>query len=317
MLNLQLQDRVNTQSAYLKKKYGQRVFKIPLSTGIQCPQRINNSPCVFCLPDTFVDKINQKQLNITDQIDLMINKICTKTGAQSYIAYFQENTSTYGENSYLMNCFLQADVHPQINELIISTRPDCLTSEHLELMKNLKKPLTIELGIQSIHDKSLKFLNRNHSQIDNQNAINLIHLFNQQNPDQYIKIAVHLILGIPGESKDDILKTINFINQNNIDEIKFHHLIVYKNTPLEYLIKQTNHLPVYTNLEEYCELLSDIIAILNPKTLVSRFFTSNLIQDNSSLNQFPGIKKTWLNQLTKTLNKNNIHQGLSLNNDLC
>lgn len=317
MNNLQLHERVNTQSAYYKKKYGQRVFKIPLSTGIQCPQRVNNSPCVFCQPDTFIDQINQNHISITDQINLMISKIHAKTGAQSFIAYFQENTSTYGDPQYLINCFKEADKHPQINELVISTRPDYLNEIILSLLKNIEKPLTIELGVQTTHDKSLLYLNRNHTQKDNQIAIELIHRFNQQNPNKKINIAVHLILGIPGESKTDMIDTIHFINQQDIDEIKFHHLVVYKNTPLENLMIHSPFKPIYTNLEEYCELLSEILSLLKPNTLISRFFTSNLIQDNTSLNQFPGIKKTWLNQLTKTLNNNNIHQGLNYNDVLC
>lgn len=301
-MNLSIEERIFTLAKYYKLKYGQKVYKLGLSTQIDCPQRLKGSPCIFCSPDSFIENELAHCKSITEQIDYLSGKLIAKFGNIGFSAYFQDNTSTYGDPEYLESLFLEADQHSLIKELVISTRPDYLNESILEIIKKLKKPVTVEIGIQTIHDKSLTFLRRGHLQINNAKAIELLNKYQ-------IRTGAHLILGIPGETKEDILATIDWINEQHISEVKFHHLVVYKDTELEQAFKETKLSQAYNNLAEYCELLGMIIQRLNKDCVISRFFTSNLIQDRSSLNQFPGIKKKWLNELTKTLNKNNIKQG--------
>ena len=206
-------------STYYKDKYGFRVFKVGLSTGIECPKRANSSEsCHFCVKNTFIDtgleshscngRIHQshKSYNITEQINYLIKKLKQKVKAEGFVAYFQDNTSLYGEPALLFSMFSEAAEHPDILELIISTRPDFLPIEILDKLTYLKKPVTIEIGVQSVNDKSLLFLNRGHTQEENQKAIDILMKYS-------FRIGVHIILGIPGETLKDIDKTITWINK--------------------------------------------------------------------------------------------------------
>ncbi|MCB5251295.1 MAG: TIGR01212 family radical SAM protein [Candidatus Cloacimonadales bacterium] len=302
-----LEDRINSFSEYYKKKYKNKTYKIGLSIGQECPQRIIHSPCIFCLPQSFIDQKSKHLPTITNQIDFLTSKLKKQYGDISFIAYFQDNTSTFGDIDYLKNVFDQAFYHPLIKEVIISTRPDYINRDVLNLFKSYEKDLKFEIGMQTIHDKSLLFLNRNHTQKDTDAAIKLIKQY------KYM-IGVHLLLGIPHESIGDILQTIEYVNAHNINEVKIHNLIAYKNTRYGELYKSKNLPFAYSNLSEYCELLIRIIGHLNPSIVISRLFTSNLNRQGNALNQFPGVKTEWINHLTKMLNNNNVFQGCLINN---
>ena len=270
---------VNTQSNYLIQKYGFRVFKIGLSTGIACPNK-----CHFCQKETFVDSTNDtfQTLNLT--IDNLIEKIKTKVKASAYIAYFQDGTSFLGDPDYLFNMFKVADNHQDIVELIISTRPDCLPVNILNKLEELSKPVTIEIGIQTTSDDSLLYLNRGHTQSDNDKAIEILNNYN-------FRVGVHIILGIPGETKQQIDNTLNWINNNMIiKDVKIHHLAVYKGTKLAEIIDKEDII----NLEDYLSLLIYFTKNLRKDITISRLFTSNLSKNRTMLNDFPGNKRIWL-----------------------
>ncbi len=303
MKNLSIEQRINTFSHYYKQKYGRKIFKIGLSTGLECPQRINNNPCLFCDPMSFIDQHSKKQETITKQIDYLAKKLMSQYGDIGLIAYFQDNTSTYGDLDYLAELFIEADNHALISELLISTRPDYIYQELLDVIKMLKHEVTVELGIQSKHLKSLQFLNRNHTPDDNISALNLL-------KKNHIRTSAHLILGIPGESKKDILQSVQFLTENGVSEIKFHHLVVYKNTGLAEIYNPDLWKSAYCSFDEYIDLISEIVQYINPEIVISRFFTSNISCKKDALNQFSGTKKIWINQLTKILNEKNIFQGL-------
>lgn len=298
---MQLEDKINTISKYYKSKYGFRVFKLGLSTGIDCPQRLNMSvePCAFCVQNTFIDNELKNIKSVTRQVDYLISKMQKKLKAHGYIAYFQDNTSSYGDLDYLFSLFKEAENHPQILELIISTRPDYTNDDFLQILKNLKKPFTIELGIQTVNDSSLNFLNRNHTQADNQKAIDLLMKYSY-------KTGVHIILGIPDESFEQINNTIDWINNYElITDVKIHHLAVFKGSKLEKVMKPEQII----NLSDYIKILAFAISNLCDKKTISRLFTSNLNQHQTMLNDFPGIKRVWMNHLLAFLIKNNIFQG--------
>ena len=275
---------INTLANYYKNKYGFRVFKLGLSTGIECPKRSDS--CSFCVQNTFIDE-GLKNKNITQQIDYLIEKISKKVKAGGFIAYFQDNTSSFGELDYLFSLFSEADNHPQILEIIISTRPDYISVDFLEMLKNIKKPITIEIGMQSANDKSLIFLNRGHSQKDTEQALKLIMKFSY-------RIGVHIILGIPDETIEDIQNTLDFINKNEcINDVKIHHLAVFEGSKLATLgIKGIS-------LDEYIEILNYFLQRLREDITVSRLFTSNLNRNQTMLNDFPGVKRIWMNKFIK------------------
>ena len=272
---------INTLSKYYKEKYGYRVFKLGLSTGIECPKK--DDRCSFCLQNTFID-MGMKDKNITEQIDYLIEKLRTKVKAGGYIAYFQDGTSSYGDLDYLFSLFSEAENHPQILELIISTRPDYISIEFLDMLKKIKKPITIEIGMQTANDKSLIFLNRGHLHRDTEAALKLLMKYSY-------KIGVHIILGIPDETFEDIQNTLDFINKNEIiKDVKIHHLAVFDGSKLASQgIKGIS-------LDEYIEILAYFIPRLREDITISRLFTSNLNKNQTMLNDFPGVKRMWMNK---------------------
>lgn len=160
-------------------------------------------------------------------------------------------------------------------------------------------PVTIELGMQTIHDKSLLFLNRNHNHQDTLNALEMCAEYN-------IPTGVHLIIGIPEETESMVLETINFVNkQRNIKDVKIHNLLIFQHTKLAEIYHDYHFL----SYPEYLDLLSKVIGNLQTDKTVSRLFTSNLRQDSVAINSFPGIKQIWLKDLWLLLKRKNICQG--------
>ena len=271
-------------SEYYKQKYGHRVFKLGLSTGIDCPK--HSDPCYFCVKNTFTDENITSEKDITNQINYLITKLKNKIKTGGYIAYFQDNTSSFGDINYLQRLFTEAAKHQEILELIISTRPDYLYPDFLEMLKSINKPVTIELGIQTVNDKSLCYLNRGHTQADNQKALDLLKLYDH-------RVGIHIILGIPGESHSDIDNTINWINENTyINDVKIHHLAVFKDSKLADIMKKDEMI----NLNDYIILLKYFLSKLREDIVISRLFTSNLNRHEKMMNDFPGTKREWMNR---------------------
>ncbi|MCL2064113.1 MAG: radical SAM protein [Candidatus Cloacimonetes bacterium] len=316
---MNIEKKINSLSKYYKDKYGFRVFKICLSTKIECPKRSlskNNNEysdeCVFCVKNTFVDTRNSncenyekssppgpyqagqnEENDIISQINYMIDKLKSKVKTGGYIAYFHDNTSLYGDTEYLYTLFKEADRHPEILELIISTRPDYLPEILLKKISELNKPITIEIGVQTTSDKSLKYLNRGHTQADNQKAIEILLKYS-------FRIGVHIILGIPGETEDDIDKTIHWINSNEmISDVKIHHLAVFKGSKLANMIEKKDII----DLDSYIRLLAYFIRNLRNDLTISRLFTSNLNRHQTMLNNFPGDKRMWINKFLNEFDK--------------
>ena len=303
---MKIEDKINTFSKYYKSKYGFKVFKIGLSTGIECPKRATGDECIFCVRETFIDNSLSENTvpSVPVQIDYMINKMKNKVKAGGYIAYFQDGTSFYGDMEYLYNLFKEADEHPDILELNISTRPEYVSEEFLNMLCRLKKPLTIEVGVQSVNDKSLIFLNRGHSQTDNQRAIDILSRYN-------FRVGVHIILGMSLHScrgnlrlslrgtkqssyRDEALSIAEWINSNKvINDVKIHHLAVFKGSKLE----KMNYSGI--SLSEYIPILAYFISILRADLTISRLFTSNLNRHQTMMNDFPGVKRMWLNEFMR------------------
>lgn len=302
---MRLEEHVNLLSQKWRKEYSSRVMKIGLSLGITCPNRLSGG-CIFCLPASFTDEINDtKKLNLTEQIDKLLPKIEHNTKADKFIAYLQDETSTACDLDYLDKSLAILENSNIFKEIIISTRPDYLDEEVIKVLKNRDLPITIEIGMQTVHDASLNFLRRNHSQEDTVKALNLCAKYD-------IPVGVHLILGIPDETEAMVLQTINFVNETEIiKDVKIHNLVVYQGTQLA---------KIYQNLQllaypDYIKLLGVVIGNLKADKTVSRLFTSNLRRDFVALNPFPGLKKTWLRDLWLYLKTNSISQGIQREKD--
>jgi hypothetical protein len=300
-MNKTIEQRINTYGSYLKRKYGRRIFRVGLSINRECPHRLQTGGCSFCLPDTYTDNSLDNQTDPYKQLEQLIPKIKIGCGDVGLLAYFHHNTSTAGETEDLKQIFSQALKHSKIAGLIISTRPDYLNDEIVAMLSKLKGEVFLEIGLQSIHQKSLDLLNRGHTLQDFAQAMELCKEYG-------IDSGVHLIPGIPGETLSDMLATIAYLNDlPQVSQIKFHNLVVYRGTKLasepEALLREI------PGLTPYLALLATLLQHTRGDKVISRFFTSNVRRTNVSLNSFPGYKHNWLNKLTGYLNEHDIYQG--------
>jgi radical SAM protein (TIGR01212 family) len=280
----------------MKKKYHKKVFKLGLSMGEICHHRRNNSGCIFCLPETFTDDI--KSQTIDEQIAYLLPKM--KKHSDIFIAYFQDETSFDLNVDDFKSKIESVLKYKEIKEITISTRPDVLKIPHLEFLSQLEMDVNIEIGVQTINERSLQFLNRGHNFEDIKTALKLLKKYD-------FRVGAHIILGIPNETFSDYLNTINYLNSQEIDEIKIHNLVAYRGTKLGNMI--LNSEVRLLNLEEYLDVLLEIIPFINPEIVISRLFTSNLNRTGIALNSFPGYKKDWMNKLVHLTDEKDIYQG--------
>ena len=296
-----LEYRIFTYSTYLKQRFGKRVFRVGLSTGIPCPHRIKTGGCIFCDPETFTGEYQSSDFNIKEQLQDAIPRIKENCGDVALLAYFQDDTSTAGDIDVLKRKYEQALSHPEVIGLVISTRPDYVNDEVVKLLSSFDVPVTIEIGMQSIHDKSLEYLNRGHTFDDTKKAIEIC-------GEAGLEVGIHLIMGINRETFEDMLKTIKYISSDHyIKQVKFHNLVVYKNTKLAEMISN-NEASIY-EIPKYIETLAKLLPYLRGDIVISRLFTSNIRRSQVTLGDFTGNKTKWMNELRKYIYENNIVQG--------
>jgi radical SAM protein (TIGR01212 family) len=252
---------------YLSGKYNCRVLKLPIDAGLSCPNRdgtIGTGGCIFCGEDGSASPTARLSYTITDQMTDARNTFKRGNIPTKYIAYFQAWTNTYGDIQRLKKLYDEAVSFPDVIGLMIGTRPDCINKDVVELISSYKKEnfeLWIELGMQSIHDKSLRFLRRGHSHAQTLEAINIINQYS-------IPQCLHLIIGIPGETWEDMMETALSISRLPVQGVKIHHLHIIKNTALE-VIDKKEPLQLMT-LKEYVSVVCDFIERLRPDILIHR-----------------------------------------------
>lgn len=293
----------NNIDYYLKKEFGEKIFKVSLDGGFTCPNRdgtISNEGCIFCSEMGSGEFAGSRRKSINQQIDEQIIFL-NKGQDKKYIAYFQNFTGTYGDIEYLRKIYYEALQHKNIVGLAIATRGDCLGQEVIELLSELnqKTHLWIEIGLQSSNDKSAELINRGYT----------TEIFSEKIKElskNNIKVVCHVILGIPFESKKETLETIKYINNKNIWGIKLHLLYILKNTRLSKLYEKEKFM-TYTK-EEYIEVISEIIGILD-KSIVIHRLTGDAPWKDLEEPKWSTDKRGILNGITKYLKENNIYQG--------
>lgn len=228
----------NSLNSYLKNKFHTKVYKLALSSGLSCPNRdgkLSDTGCIFCSNGGSGEFASDCRLSITEQIEAAKEKVSLKIKNGKYIAYFQSFTNTYGNPEYLRQIFTEAISHPDIVALSIGTRPDCLPDEVLKLLNELNKikPVWVELGLQTINEKTAEYINRGYKLDVFDSAVRALNTI-------HVDVIVHLIIGLPGESRTDMINSIRYVTAMNIAGIKLQLLHVLKNTPLEkeYLLKK-------------------------------------------------------------------------------
>ena len=276
----------------LKERFGTKVYKVALNGGMTCPNRdgtLGNRGCIFCSAGGSGDFAADKSLTITEQIKEQKDRIRQKRKAETFIAYFQAYTNTYGSISHLTSVFTEALADPEVAALSIGTRPDCLGDEVLDLLDalNRQKPVWVELGLQTIHDKTAAYIRRGYRLSCFEEAVKELR-------KRSLEVIVHTILGLPGESWEDILQTISYLNHRDIQGIKLQLLHILKGTDLaeEYL---SGVFQVYT-MEEYLDLVISCLEHLSPDIVIHRL-TGDGPRDLLIAPRWSSAKKTVLNTL--------------------
>lgn len=288
----------------LKERFGEKIYKVALDAGMTCPNRdgtLGSRGCIFCSAGGSGDFAGSRQDSITQQIEKQAASIRQKRGVAKFIAYFQAYTNTYAPVDYLRKIYTEAISHPDIVAISIGTRPDCLGKDILQLLDELnqKKPVWVELGLQTIHETTARYIRRGYPLSCFEQAVSELRKRN-------LDVIVHTILGLPGESKNDILSTIEYLNHRDIQGIKLQLLHVLKGTDLaeDYL---AGKFQVYS-MEEYLELVIDCLEHLNPEIVIHRL-TGDGPKDLLIAPLWSSAKRTVLNTLHRECKLRHAFQG--------
>ena len=289
---------------YLKENYGEKLYKLSLNGGMTCPNRdgtLDTRGCIFCSRGGSGDFAADSAVSVTEQIEQAKSLVASKQTGSSYIAYFQAFTNTYAPVSKLRELFTEAIHHPDIRILSIATRPDCLSEEILDLLGELNqiKPVWIELGLQTIHPKTAAFIRRGYELPVFENALNRL-------KKAGLTVIVHVILGLPGETTDQMKETVKYLADQPIDGIKLQLLHILKGTDLAD-IYQKDPFHVFS-MEEYIDLVIDCITLLPPRITIHRM-TDDGPKNLLIAPLWSGNKRLVLNQMHKRLKERGAWQG--------
>ena len=293
--------RYHTLNYFFRNKFQQKVFKVALNAGFSCPN-YKTGGCIYC---NHGSGNYYEEMDLIEQFNLVKIPLEKKWPNSKYIAYFQANTNTYAPISTLKEKYEKVLAIPNVIGLDIATRSDALNDEILDYLSELNKRtfLMVELGLQSMHENTLKLINRGH---DLQNFIEAVQKLKERN----IFFVVHIINGLPNESKEMMIDTVKFLNHLGIDGIKIHMLYISKNTPLAYMYK-LNPFPLLTK-EEYIDIVCHQLEYLNPNIVVMRI-TGDPLKEELIAPSWLTKKFCILNDIDKEMKKRDIYQGDKIN----
>lgn len=291
--------RYHTLNYFFKKKFGQKVFKVPLDINSICPNQASGG-CIYC-SNKSVASISDNSLDILEQFENGRKIMEQKWPDSLYIPYFQSGTNTYNDKNLVKGYIDKLLMIPKVVGIDIATRPDCLSDEWLDYLEELNKKtfLIVELGLQSSNDNTLRFINRGHNSKTFKDAAQKLHARN-------IFVVAHIINGLPYETKEDMINTIKFVNDCKVDGIKIHMLYIAKNTPLASLYEK-NKFHILTR-EEYIDIVCSQLRLLNEDVVVMRI-TGDPILDELVAPEWLIKKFMVLNGIDQEMVKRNIYQG--------
>lgn len=281
---------------YLKDKFGQKVYKISLDGGFTCPNRDGKTGtrgCIFCSKGGSGDFAESREMSITEQIENGKKRVEKKIKSGKYIAYFQAFTNTYAPVETLRQKYEEAINHPDIVALSIATRPDCLGDDVLRLLDEMNKikPVFVELGLQTIHQKSAKYIRRGYDLSVYDKAVRDLKKIG-------VNVVVHVILGLPNESENDMLETVKYVCESGANGIKLQLLHVIDGTDLA----KDYEKGLFKTLEfdEYVNLIVKCVKII-PKDIVIHRLTGDGAKKDLIAPLWSADKKRVLNAINKAL----------------
>ena len=288
-----------TVNQYLKEKYSQKIYKIAIDGGFTCPNRdgrLDTRGCIFCSAGGSGDFAEDRSLSVTEQIERGKRRVESKmpadqTESNKYIAYFQAFTNTYAPVEHLKSLYMEAVRHPDIVAISIGTRPDCLPEDVLNLLGEINKikPVWVELGLQTIHEKTADYIRRGYPLSVYDKAV-------EELKRRDIEIITHVILGLPGESREDMLESVRYVGDSGVQGIKLQLLHVLKGTDLEKDYKAG--LFKCLTMEEYIDLIADSLDIL-PEDIIIHRMTGDGPKRILVAPEWSADKKRVLNELNK------------------
>ncbi len=281
---------------YLRNTFGCKVYKISINAGFTCPNRdgkIATGGCIFCSKGGSGDFAESSEKSITEQIESGKHRVEKKIKSGKYIAYFQAFTNTYAPAHVLERKLTEAIKHPDIAALSIATRPDCLPNDVINLLEKLNKikPVFVELGLQTIHAKTAEYIRRGYTLDVYDNAVERL-------KNAGINVVTHIIIGLPNETKADMLETVNYVCKAGTDGIKLQLLHVLKGTDLEAEYK-CGKFEVLA-LDEYIDILKACVDII-PKNVVIHRLTGDGAKKDLIAPLWSADKKNVLNKINKAL----------------
>lgn len=307
--------RYHSLNYFLREKFGDKVFKIALDAGFSCPNRdgtISSGGCLFCSERGSGDFAGNRNFSITNQFKDIKHMMNKKWKLGKYIAYFQAYTNTYASIQVLREKYEEAVMQEGVVALSIATRPDCLDKEVLDLIEEYSHRVYtwVELGLQTSKDESAKIINRGYKLGTFEEALNEL---NKRSVD----VVVHTIFGLPGETKEDMLRTIDYVSQKNIKGIKMHLLHLLENTPMAELYSEKKL--EFLQEDEYIDIICSSITMLPPNMVIHRL-TGDAPRE-LLIGPMWSLKK-WevLNAIDNRLKELDLYQGKNFkpqNRDLC
>lgn len=296
--------RYYTLDYYYKHKYGCKIAKISLNMGLTCPNKdgkVGYGGCIYCSKLGSGEYAGDKNKPLKEQFDEVKNVMIKKWPSAKFIAYFQANTNTYAPIEKLKKAWEEVLTYDNVVGINISTRPDAIEKECYDYLEELNKKtdLVVELGLQTIHDKTSKFINRCHDLNSFETALNELN-------KRGIKVLVHVMFSLPYETKDMMLDTIKYLSNKNIWGIKIHMLHILKGTLLAKIYEQEKF-PILTN-DEYVQIVCDSLELLPENIVINRLTGDPKVDD--LIEPFWLVKKFCvLNDIDKEMARRDSYQG--------
>lgn len=298
--------RYNDYSSFIKLHFGERVQKISLDIGFSCPNRDGSKGyggCTYCNNDTFNPDYCEPEKSIQQQLEQGIEFFARKGKNNKYLAYFQAYTNTYSDFESLKKMYDEALSVPKVVGLVIGTRPDCISDEVIDYLSFLSKKyfISLEFGVESTNEKTLLAVNRCHTFEDTKNIF-------EKCKNKGFHLGAHIILGLPGETKEELLNHASEISKLPIDTLKIHQLQIVKNSIMAVQFKRNSENFNLFTVEKYIEFIAEFITLVRPSIIIERFISETpsdlLIAPKWGLKNFEMVAK-----IDKYLANNNLWQG--------
>ncbi len=300
----------NDYSSFIKQKFSERVQKISLDTGFTCPNRDGSKGvggCTYCNNNSFNPYYCKPSKSITQQLDEGIAFFSKKYKTQQYLAYFQAYTNTYADITLVKELYHDAINHPDVIGLVIGTRPDCINEELVEFLAEFAKTkyIALEFGVESTLNRTLDLINRCHTFEETKQAYELC-------KNKGLHLGAHLIIGLPGETREEMLNHAVEVSKLPVNTVKIHQLQIIKHTMMAKQLQETPEMFNLFEADDYIEFICDFVALLRPDIIIERFISESpphlLVAPKwNGLKNFEMVDK-----IEKRMNERGIWQGKNI-----